>query len=123
MARWVIFPASGTLIRVRMADPRTVLGVVVKRLDGFGPGSGAGGFFEKVAVTERSPRIRTVQVLALPEHAPPQPEKHEPAPGLAVRTTGVESGKVDEQIAPQLIPGGLEVTVPEPAPSVFTSSP
>ena len=53
----------------------------------------------------------------LPEHAPPQPVKVEPADGAAVRETlapvgkGAEHGKFGQLIRPK-----LSVTVPEPFP-------
>src|SRR5207247_46702 len=62
----------------------------------------------------------TVQVL-VPEHPPPlQPSKVEPVAGVAVRVTGVPLSKDAEQVAPQLIPAGFEVTVPLPVPSRTT---
>src|SRR5437773_7101489 len=64
----------------------------------------------------------TVQVL-VPEHPPPlQPSKVEPVAGVAVRVTGVPLSKDAEQVAPQLIPAGFEVTVPLPAPSRTSAS-
>jgi len=41
----------------------------------------------KLAVTFCAPAIVTVQVVAVPEHAPPQPRNVAPATGAAVRTT------------------------------------
>src|SRR5207249_4723266 len=62
----------------------------------------------------------TVQVL-VPAHPPPlQPSKVEPVAGVAVRVTGVPLSKDAEQVAPQLIPAGFEVTVPLPVPSRTT---
>ena len=120
MARWESFPGPGTRSRVTIDEPLDRLDEIRKLLEGFGPGPGAS--FVNVAVTERLPRTGTVQVLALPEHAPLQPVNDEPLLALAVSTSGVESRKPDEQVAPQSIPAGLEVTVPEPVPSVLTST-
>ena len=43
----------------------------------------------KLAVTERSLFIVTVQVVAVPEHAPAQPIQGEPGSGVAVSVTTV----------------------------------
>jgi hypothetical protein len=63
--------------------------------------------------------IVTVQV-PLPVHALDQPEKVEPPAGVAVRVTFVAATKECEHVEPQLIPAGLEVTVPEPEPDFVT---
>jgi len=68
----------------------------------------------KVAVTEVG--AVTVQV-PVPEQAPPvQPAKDEPAAAVAVKVRTVPGDTDSEQVAPQLMPAGLLVTVPEPAP-------
>ena len=107
-----------------IVEPLDRLDEIRKLLEGVGPGvgPGPGASFANVAVTERSPSTGTVQVLELPEHAPPQPVNEEPLLALAVSISGVESRKPDEQVPPQSIPEGLEVTVPEPVPSVLTST-
>jgi len=48
--------------------------------------------------------------------------KLEPGDALAVRVTGVTAGNTDEQVAPQLIPAGLLLTVPPPVPTLLTVS-
>jgi hypothetical protein len=63
----------------------------------------------------------TVQTL-VPEHAPDQPANTEPAAANAVRFTLCPKVKTCEQTVPQLIPAGLDPTVPEPAPDVRTVS-
>jgi hypothetical protein len=68
-----------------------------------------------VAVTERAWVIVTVQV-PVPVQAPLQPVKVEPVDAVAVRVTLVPLVKVALQVAPQLTPVGLEVTVPDPVP-------
>jgi hypothetical protein len=73
----------------------------------------------KVATTERAWPIVTVQVL-VPLQAPDQPEKVEPLAGVAARVTLVPKAKSWEQVDPQLIPGGSELTVPVPAPALLT---
>jgi len=62
----------------------------------------------------------TVQVVAVPVQAPLQPVKVEPAPGAAVSVTGVPVVYDAEQVVPQLMPAGLPVTVPAPAPAFET---
>ena len=59
--------------------------------------------------------IVTVQV-PVPEQAPLQPTKMELASVVAVRLTTVPELKLAVQVLPQLIPTGLEVTVPVPVP-------
>ena len=60
-------------------------------------------------------RVR-VQGLVLAQPPPVQPSKVEPLAGVAVRVTCVPLAKEAEQVAPQLMPVGLEVTVPLPVP-------
>ena len=75
-----------------------------------------------VAVTLCAALIVTVQG-AVPEHPPPvQPVKRESPFGVAVRVTTVPLVKLALQVLPQLIPAGLEVTVPVPVPLLVTVS-
>jgi len=60
--------------------------------------------------------------LALPLQAPLQPVKLLPASGVAVRLTEVPLLKLALQVAPQLMPAGLLVTLPAPAPDLATVS-
>ena len=62
----------------------------------------------------------TVTEPSVQSASPLQLEKVEPALGEAVRVTGVPSLYDSEQSAPQLMPAGLEVTVPEPVPDLVT---
>ena len=74
----------------------------------------------KVAVTVVAPETVTTHV-PVPEHPPPlQPVKVEPAAGVAVSVTAVPLAKLAEQVAPQVIPAGLLVTAPAPAPALET---
>ena len=66
----------------------------------------------KVAVTEVLKLIVTVQVGDVPEQPPDHPVKVEPVAGLAVKVTTVPALK--------LVPVGLLVTVPVPAPDWVT---
>jgi hypothetical protein len=77
----------------------------------------------KVALTARSWSIVTVQVpVPLPLQTPPQPVKVELAPAVAVSVTVVPCVNEAEQVAPQSIPAGELVTVPEPVPDFDTVS-
>lgn len=73
-----------------------------------------------VAVTDCAWLIETVQVAAVPEHAPPQPANVEPEAGAAVSVTLVPLSYSAEQVDPQSTPAGEEVTVPEPVPALVT---
>ena len=71
----------------------------------------------KVAVTVVAAETVTTHD-PVPEHPPPlQPVKMEPAAGAAVSVTAVPLVKLAEQVAPQVIPAGLLVTVPVPVPA------
>src|SRR5262245_32582430 len=74
----------------------------------------------KVAVAAWSEPIDRVQ-LPVPEQAPDQPLKEEPVAGVAVSVTGPPLREA-EQVEPQSIPAGLEVTEPEPLPALATVS-
>jgi hypothetical protein len=74
-----------------------------------------------VAVTEAFAFSVSTQLPA-PLHAPPHPEKVEPAVGVAVNVTFVPSAKEALHVVPQLIPDGELVTVPEPVPAKVTVS-
>src|SRR5207249_4073633 len=63
----------------------------------------------------------TLQV-PVPKQPPPlQPVKIEPLAGVAVSVTKVPLSNEAEQVAPQLIPAGFEVTVPLPVPALLTA--
>ena len=67
----------------------------------------------KVAVTERAALMLTEQA-AVPLQAPLHPVKVFPAAGVAVSVTAVPELKLLLQVAPQLMPAGAEVTLPDP---------
>jgi hypothetical protein len=61
--------------------------------------------------------------VPIPEQPLPlQPAKVSPVAALPVRVTELPFAKSAEQVAPQLIPAGLEVTVPVPFPAFVTVS-
>jgi hypothetical protein len=75
-----------------------------------------------LAVADLSAPIVMVQVVLLPEHAPDQPTKYElegPS-GVAVSVTTAPWSNWAEHVAPQLIPAGLDATVPLPVPVFAT---
>jgi hypothetical protein len=76
----------------------------------------------KVAVTLLSAFITREQEVPVPLHAPLQPEKVEPAAGVAASVTLVPPAKGALQAVPQLIPLGTEVTVPLPLPGLLMDS-
>jgi hypothetical protein len=58
----------------------------------------------------------------VPEQSPDQPANSERADAAAVSVTAVPCSKAWVQVEPQLIPAGLEVTVPVPLPAVVSVS-
>ena len=66
----------------------------------------------KVAVTDVSEFIVTVQVVNVPEHPPDHPVKADLASGVAVKVTTLPALK--------LVPVGLVVIVPVPVPALAT---
>jgi hypothetical protein len=74
-----------------------------------------------VAVTAAAAFIVTVHG-PVPVQAPLQPVNADPAFGVAVSVTTVPLTKSALHVAPQLIPAGLLVTVPVPAPARVTVS-
>src|SRR5438874_12283823 len=73
-------------------------------------------FRSKVAVAVLPEPTVTVHVAPDTVSHPLQPAKTESLAALAVRVTTVPLAYASEQSVPQLMPGGLEVTVPVPAP-------
>lgn len=66
--------------------------------------------------------MAVVQV-PVPLHPPPlQPTKIEPAAAVAVSVTELFVGNEALQVAPQLMPAGLLVTVPVPVPALLRVS-
>jgi len=75
----------------------------------------------KVAVTVVAALTVTTQV-PVPEHGALQPAKVDPVTGVAVRVTAVPDVTDSVHVAPQLIPAGELVTVPEPEPALASDS-
>src|SRR5579872_2645140 len=73
----------------------------------------------KVAVTALAAVMVTLQV-PVPEQAPLQPAKVDPAAAVAVRVTGVPLAKLALQVLGQVMPAGLLLTDPEPVPASVT---
>ncbi len=69
-----------------------------------------------IAMTLRDELMVTWQ-FPVPLHAPDQPANTDPKDGLAFSVTLVFAAKVSEQSKPQLMPDGLDVTVPLPIPT------
>lgn len=111
-----MIPGPGTLTSVRTVLPTTSGVRTVKTFDG------GAGIVSNVAVTDCAWVIATVQVAAVPEQAPLQPEKVEPLAGAAVSVTDVPPSKFAEQVAPQSIPAGEEETAPDPVPAFVIES-
>src|SRR4051794_19452309 len=78
------------------------------------------GFAEKLATTDLAASMVTLQVVAIPEHAPDQPLKNVLACGVAVSVTTLPLLYEPLHVAGHEIPAGMEVTVPTPSPLVTT---
>src|SRR5436309_2609295 len=78
------------------------------------------GFGKKVAVTGWAALIVTTQIPVPLHPAPLQPLNTDPLAGVAVSVTDVPLANDALQVAPQLIPTGLLVTVPPPLPVLVT---
>ncbi len=76
----------------------------------------------KVAVTVFAAFIVTVQEVPEVEVHPVHEVNSLVADGVAVSVTGDPSAKLEEQVDPQLIALGFEVTVPVPVPLRLTVS-
>jgi hypothetical protein len=75
----------------------------------------------KVAVTKCDVAMFTVQE-PVPVQSPPHPLKVEPALGVAVSVTKVPLVNEARQVAGQLMPAGVLLTVPVPLPFTATDS-
>jgi hypothetical protein len=75
-----------------------------------------------VAVTDLAAFMVTVHEALVPEQSPDQLEKTDPASGVAINVTDTLLAYEAEQVAPQLIPLGVEVTVPVPDPALLMVS-
>jgi hypothetical protein len=73
----------------------------------------------KLAATVAAALMVTLQA-PVPVHAPLQPVKVEPVPGVAVNTTIVPVVNEAAHVAPQAMPAGALVTAPVPVPDLVT---
>jgi hypothetical protein len=74
----------------------------------------------KAAVTPTAAVIVVVQVPVPVQPPPVQPVKVDPVAGVAVSVTAWLKLKSALHVAPQLMPAGLDVTVPAPVPAFVT---
>jgi hypothetical protein len=74
-----------------------------------------------VAITALAAVIGTVQLPVPGQAAPTQPVNVEVASGAAVSVTLAAASKDAAQVVPQVIPAGMEATVPPPVPALVTS--
>ena len=74
----------------------------------------------KLASTDFAALMLTVHTLPLAESQPVQALKVDPSEAVAVSVTVVPLSKSPEHVDPQLIPAGLDVTVPFPMPDFVT---
>ena len=75
----------------------------------------------KAADTVAFALIVTLQA-PVPLHPPAHPPNVEVDPGVSVSVTTVSAGNVPWHVVPQLMPAGLLVMVPPPAPEPCTVS-
>jgi hypothetical protein len=73
-----------------------------------------------VAATEAAAVTETTHVPVPEQFAPDHPMNVELVAAAAVRVTVDPAGKLAEQVLPQLMPVGAEVTVPDPFPAGTT---
>jgi hypothetical protein len=64
--------------------------------------------------------METVHLVDVPEHAPDHPVNFPPLGADAVSVTDVPETNANAQVLPQLIPVGLDVTVPSFVPVLLT---
>src|SRR5688572_19660665 len=76
----------------------------------------------KVAVTARAAVIESWHVPVPEQPSPDHPENSEPAGAVAGSVTVAPGSNRVAQTAPQSMPAGLDVTVPEPVPAFVTVS-
>src|SRR5262249_24384103 len=84
--------------------------------------AGGGPATGKTTAAVRTHVILTVHVPVPLHPSPLQPVKRDPLALLAIRVTLVPASKAALQVLPQLIPAGLEVTMPLPVPAFVTVS-
>jgi hypothetical protein len=115
----LIEPTEQRAARIRRFAAASVLRFSLGTTHPRGGGGGGLALAVKAAVAERGAVMVSVHV-PVPEHAPDQPVKLEPAAGTAVSVTSVPLRKSCAQVAPQSMPAGLELMVPAPLPILST---
>jgi hypothetical protein len=75
---------------------------------------------EKTAVTLVAPAMSNLQVGLTPTQAPRHSRKTAPGAAVALTVTTVPGAKLALQVAPQLSPAGVDVTVPSALPALLT---
>ena len=76
-----------------------------------------------VAVTDLAASTVTWHVPVPVHPAPDHPVKSEPVAGVAVKVTNVPYVNELEQVAPQVMPAGLDVMLPLPVPFLVIETP
>src|SRR5438270_7203177 len=110
---------SGLELTVPLPAPLDT--TMTRTFDG-GGGGGGGAVDWNAAVTLALASSRSEQPAA-PLHAPLQPAKVKPDAGVATSAICVPVGKVAWQVAPQSIPAGADLTVPEPLTETESTAP
>jgi len=80
------------------------------------------GTFVKLAITFAAREMLNVHTVVVPQEdaSPPQLANCDNPSGMAVSVTIIPSANVAEHVGPQLMPEGIELTVPPPAPCLLT---
>jgi hypothetical protein len=119
--RMICVPESNCALHCcpQVMPPGLLLTVPSPAPEGTTVNVGAGAGRLKVAVTVAL-AVSVILHGAVPLQAPPQPANTESPVGVAVKVIAVPGTKSAWQVAPQLIPDGLLVTLPAPVPEDCT---
>src|SRR5215211_6103793 len=108
-----------------IAGPDIVKSVIASPENGYelvAPSSSTATTDANDAVTVVTSETSTVQVGSVPAQAPAHPSKTEAESGTASSVTVDPAGTISEQVEPQSMPAGVDVTVPPPVPPSDTES-